>query len=410
MSQRQYTSWHHGFFLKIFILIFGPFFRIHYRIKLHKISIKKTGPYLILANHTAEFDIIFLNMLFDAPLYFVASEQLLNSGKGSWFLKTFFNPIPKSKSMADFGVVKRIKQVLSEGGNVAIFPEGNASMQGGPSRIPPGIGKLIKFLQVPVKLIGIHGLYLSAPRWAYFRKFGPTRIEEITTLTLKDISQHTAESLDALVKKTLAISAYEEPLGRFRGRRRAEGLHKLIFTCPSCAGMLTTYSKNDHLRCHACSFEGFYDEKGYLQYQGKALPLTVLDQENKERFHQFMKHNWSNFQHQVVAFVASWSGGKTKRRPFLKHGVQFSKDGIKLGHHKQSQIIPYEAITSEAIQVRTKLILYLHEGPTLLLKFPRSISPFACLMIIQWYKHHIKEGVYHELDSNLRYADSVLGI
>jgi 1-acyl-sn-glycerol-3-phosphate acyltransferase len=72
-------------------------------------SLKQGGPYLIIANHTAEFDIIFLNMLFDRPLYFVASDQLLNAGKGSWFLRTFFKPIPKSKSVADFTVIRRIR-------------------------------------------------------------------------------------------------------------------------------------------------------------------------------------------------------------------------------------------------------------------------------------------------------------
>jgi len=82
----RHTSWHHWFFLMIFRIIFGPFFRLYYRFKAKPISLKQHGPYLILANHTAEFDIIFLDMLFDRPLYFVASDQLLNSGKGSWFL------------------------------------------------------------------------------------------------------------------------------------------------------------------------------------------------------------------------------------------------------------------------------------------------------------------------------------
>ena len=105
----RYTSWHHWFFLKFFRGIFGPLFRRYYRFKAQPMSLKQGGPYLIIANHTAEFDIIFLNMLFDRPLYFVASDQLLNAGKGSWFLRTFFKPIPKSKSVADFTVIRRIR-------------------------------------------------------------------------------------------------------------------------------------------------------------------------------------------------------------------------------------------------------------------------------------------------------------
>jgi 1-acyl-sn-glycerol-3-phosphate acyltransferase len=411
MVKGRYTLRRHWIFLKIFRTIFGPFFRIYYRFKAKKIKIKKTGPYLILANHTAEFDIIFLDMLFDAPLYFVASEQLLNAGKGSWFLRTFFNPIPKSKSIADLAVVKRIKNVLIEGGNVAIFPEGNASMNGGPSRIPLGMGRLIKFLNVPVKFIRIDGLYLSAPRWAYFRKFGASSMQEITTLSLDDISQLNPDELETLVKNTLHISAYDHPQTPFYGRRRAEGLHKLIFTCPQCHGLFTTFSRENQLLCHQCDFSGTYDEFGFLHVKNQALPLTQLDTENKLRFAELMKKQFQSFSYQAHGEVAYWSGGKTKRTPFYQTKVEFSENGVKLTLKDKIQVIPYPSIFAEAIQVRTKLILYPVEGPSLLLRFPREYSPYAMMMVIQWFKLHFKKGNYHELDANNDgTTDSLLGI
>ena len=150
-----------------------------------------------------------------------------------YILKTFFNPIPKSKSVADLALVKRMKSVINEGGNICIFPEGNTTMNGGPSPIPEGMGRLIKFLGVPVKFIRIEGLYLSAPRWSYHRKFGPSTMTEIANLNPVDFNQMDPETIEKIVKDSLNISAYQQPLGLYKGKKLAEGLHKLIFSCPN---------------------------------------------------------------------------------------------------------------------------------------------------------------------------------
>lgn len=410
MHQRGYTSWHHWFFLKIFRAIFGPFFRVYYRFKGRQIAIKKTGPYLILANHTAEFDIILLDMMFDAPLYFVASEQLLNAGKGSWFLRTFFNPIPKSKSMADMAVVKRMKSVLAEGGNVAIFPEGNATMHGGPSSIPSGLGRLIKFLNVPVKIMNIHGLYLSAPRWAYFRKFGPTTIQEKLTLNLPDIQNMAAEEVEQTVLKALQVSAYHQHPRLYHGRRLAEGLHKLIFTCPACGDCLSTYSKNHTIACYHCAWRATYQKDGLLNDRGKTVTLIEADQHNKQRFHKWMKDHWQHANFVFPGELAPWRGGNTKRGPFRKVRVEFSQNGLKLTQGSRVTTYGFKDILGQAIQVRTKLIVYLQSGMTLLFRFPRQYSPYFMLMMMQWYAHAIKEGPRYEPDFADRDADTILGI
>lgn len=396
MKQR-YTFWHHGFFLSIIRFLLGPIFRFYYRFSGKRILIKQSGPYLILANHTAEFDIIFLGLVFDAPLYFVASDQLLNSGKGSWFLKTFFNPIPKSKSVADLAVVKRIKSVIDEGGNVAIFPEGNASINGGPSKIPDGIGRLIKFLQVPVKLIKIDGLYLSSPRWSYYRKFGPSTMTEIKTLTVEECSNLTPEAIDSIVTSSLAISAYDQPLGRYEGKHKSAGLHKLIFTCPKCRGLLTTYSHRDRLACSTCDFNGHYTNEGQLMVDGNQKDLIQCDRENLTRFDQEMARCYQTFSHTFPADVSSWDGTSKRRSPFVKSKVIMNHLGMTIITKVTSQFIPYSEIFSEAIQVRTKLLIYPQVGPMLLFRLPKVFSPYAVLNIIKWYKHHLKEGaLLHE--------------
>ncbi|MEY3431535.1 MAG: hypothetical protein RIS53_433 [Bacillota bacterium] len=394
MSAKRYTSWHHGFFLKIFRFLLGPFFRLYYRFNAKTISIKKTGPYLILANHTAEFDIIFIDMIFDAPLYFVASDQLLNSGIGSWFLRTFFNPIPKSKSVSDLALVKRMKSVINEGGNICIFPEGNASMNGGPSAIPEGMGRLIKFLAIPVKFIKIEGLYLSAPRWSYHRKFGPSKMSEITTLYPRDYHSMNPEKIEQVVKEKLNITAYEKPLGLYRGKKMAEGLHKLIFTCPSCHQLFSTYSLGDSLKCHQCDLDATYDEKGLLTIHQDTKNLIQHDHANLERFHHQMLKMNQVFQVSYPCEVSFWQSNDRRRSKFKKTNITINRNGVKLVLFDHELTYTYDQIYAEAIQVRTKLLIYPLEGPMLLIRFPRECSHYGLLNVIKWYKEALKGGIH----------------
>lgn len=408
MATKKYTFWQHGVYVKIIRFFVGPFFKLYYRFKARSIKIKKTGPYLILANHTAEFDIIFLGMLFDAPLYFVASDQLLNAGKGSWVLRTLFNPIPKSKSVADLALVKRMKSVLQEGGNVAIFPEGNSSIHGGPSSIPEGMGRLIKFLNVPVKFISIQGLYLSSPRWSYYRKFGPSTMKELKTITPDQFQTMSAESLETLVKETLNISAYDNPQFAYRGKRMAEGLHKLIFTCPECLGLFTTDSKHNELFCRKCDFKGIYDQHGYLTVKGQKENLIKHNAMNLQRFHDHMIVHGKTISIQRPSEVAFWAGGNLKRTAFESANFEISEKGVKLILKDKQLHYSFDEIYSQAIQVRTKLIIYPTKGPMMLLRFKTYDSPYAILNMIQWYKTNLMEGNKHEFSK--RDATTFLGL
>jgi 1-acyl-sn-glycerol-3-phosphate acyltransferase len=408
MPKNKYTFWQHGVYVKLIRLFIGPFFKLYYRFKASLIKIKKTGPYLILANHTAEFDIVFLGMLFDAPLYFVASDQLLNSGKGSWILKTLFNPIPKSKSVADLAVVKRIKSVLKEGGNVAIFPEGNSSINGGQSNIPEGMGRLIKFLNVPVKFISIQGLYLSSPRWSYHRKFGPSTMKEIKTITPDQFQSMTAESLETLVNETLDISAYDTNTYAYRGKRIAEGLHKLIFTCPQCKGLFTTESLDNELFCRQCDFKGTYDQHGYLTVNSKKDNLINHDVLNLQRFHHHMIIHAKTVSIQRECEVAFWEGGNVKRTLFEETGFEISEKGVKLSLKDKQLHYSFDEIYSQAMQLRTKLIIYPTKGPMMLLNFKKFDSPYAFLNMIKWYKTNSMEGNKHEFAK--RDATTFLGL
>jgi 1-acyl-sn-glycerol-3-phosphate acyltransferase len=384
--QKKHIKFRHGFFLVIFKVVFGPFLKFYYRFSAKKISVKKGGPYLILSNHTSEFDTIFMGLSFDRPLYFVASDQLLNSGFGSWFLKFFFNPIPKSKSMSDMTLVKRMVKVISEKGNIVLYPEGNSSMNGGPVFISETIGKLIKFLQVPVILVNAYGLYLSSPRWSYHRKFGRSTIEKKAELSKAMIEMMSAEELSEYVKQHLDVHLYKTEQTRpFIGKNKAEGLHKLIFTCPSCHGLFTTYSKGDHLLCHQCQLKATYDNFGYLHINNRRLDLVTADENNKQVYEKKLKDLGNDYVLSSKCEVSFWRIEQRRRTLFQAFEMELNKDDIILKHDEQISNYPLINVVSAAIQVRTKLLIYFKDGTILLIRFPVHISPYAYLITLQIY-------------------------
>jgi 1-acyl-sn-glycerol-3-phosphate acyltransferase len=392
-KQTKHIKFRHRFFLAIFKRILGPFIKFHYRFSAKKISLKEGGPYLILSNHTSEFDTILIGLTFDQPLYFVASDQLLNSGFGSWFLKYFFNPIPKSKSMADLTLVKRMVKVLSEKGNIVLYPEGNASMNGGPVFIADTIGKLIKFLQVPVILINTHGLYLSSPRWSFHRKFGRSTMVKKSVFSKEKIESMSVEALSNSVKEELNVHLYEtEQIIKFVGKKKAEGLHKLIFNCPSCSALFSTYSKGDHLLCNQCEMKATYDDFGYIHVNNSRLDLVTADQQNKKLYADALEKRGNDFVLNTSCEVSFWRVEQRRRTLFQTFQIEINHHDIILSNEEQVIHYPLANVVSSAIQVRTKLLVYFKDGTILLIRFPKHISPYAYLITIQIYTNMFTLG------------------
>jgi hypothetical protein len=235
-------------------------------------------------------------------------------------------------------------------------------------------------------------------------------MQEIKSLSVVESDKLEPEDIDTLVRKTLSISAYEGNQNHFRGKRIAEGLHKLIFTCPQCNGLFTTYSKDDALLCHQCNFRGQYSTLGTLKINDKSENLIMRDQENLQRFHNIMLRHSPTFHYQTPIEVAFWSGGKTKRTKFEKGNLQISENGLKLSLISQTIEFSYDDIFASAIQVRTKLLLYPQYGPMLLCRFPRSFSPYAILNIIKWYKAKLLKGATTNEQFHDRPASTFLGL
>ncbi len=227
---------------------------------------RRGQPYLILANHNGAIDPFMVALSFRQPIYFVASDHIFRLGALSRLIRYLAAPIPIVKSMIDTRAIRDMLTVLRQGGSVGLFPSGNRSFTGLEMPIPASTAKLVKHLRVPVVLYRFDHGYLATPRWARHSRRGRVvgRVERV--LEPAEIAALTPAGIHTLLVTSLRGDppAADQTAIRFRGRRLAEYLERVLTVCPACLGLDTLRSRGDCLRC-PCGYTVRYRANGRLE-------------------------------------------------------------------------------------------------------------------------------------------------
>lgn len=377
----------HRFFNVFLKIIFWPFARMIYKYNAKKSNIKQKGPFLILANHSIALDPAFIGLSFNTPIYFVASDQIFNLGFVTKLLKFIFNPISKTKSLSDVGTIKKMKRIIDEGGNVCILPEGNLTYTGATAPLGPSIAKLVRFLNVPIIFYRTKGFYLSNPRWGVTRRYGKTMGGIKSILYPKDYQTLTNDELYEVIKKEFTYNCYTEPRESYHGKKKAEGLERLLFICPNCHKLMTLRGEGDDIRCFSCGYQVHYNEYGYLEDQEKEISLVEIDQKNKENLITYLDQFTGEliFKDKAIAFFTHQE--KKENQGMIEicmtpKGISFKGSLLNLNYQ-------YKEIINVAIQGKNKLIIYFMDGKTLFLVLEGLASPYKYLLVFQYYKFKV---------------------
>ena len=164
-KSKRHTIWN-----KIAGSVLTPILKKKFNYKYEKSDLK--GPFILLANHTTDYDAFFIAKSFKEHLYFVMSDHISSIPVAGKLIQHLVQPIPITKSTHDASTVKHIFEVIKSGGSVALFPEGNKSFAGEMSYMKPTIAKLIKKLKVPLVIYNIYGGYFASPRWSKVKRLG----------------------------------------------------------------------------------------------------------------------------------------------------------------------------------------------------------------------------------------------
>lgn len=231
------------------------------------------GPYIVMANHTTEVDMLMVCQAFRRFMYFVCGEHLFRS-KYAGIFRVLGDPIPLPRGGSSTGAVREIRRRIRAGSSVMIFPEGCRSFDGETLTLEPSVSKLVKMLGCGLVTYHTVGGYFVAPRWAHRFRTGPMEGRIAGQYTAEELRSMTPEEITSRINRDLYENAYETQRADPKAYvcdAPAEGLENYLIICPRCGAYDAMVTKGDRFRCGACGLGGVHDEYGFLQ--GEDLPF-----------------------------------------------------------------------------------------------------------------------------------------
>ncbi len=226
----------------------------------HRSSIRKVGmenvkpPYVLLCNHNAflDFKVATMAMFPHRANYIVAIDGFI----GREQLLRDVGCICKRKFTNDVTLVRQLKQVIQNGDIAVIYPEARYSLCGTTAVLPASLGKLCRMLHVPVVTLICHGHHVNSPFWnLHDRNVAPTEAEMRLLFTPQELQDTPPDELNRRIVDAFQYDdfAWQKERGiRTPYRRRAEGLHKVLYQCPACGTEYRMCTEGTRLSCTAC--------------------------------------------------------------------------------------------------------------------------------------------------------------
>jgi 1-acyl-sn-glycerol-3-phosphate acyltransferase len=144
-------------------------------------NVPKEGAVVLASNHLSFIDSIFLPLVVDRPVIFLAkSEYFTGKGLKGWATRVFFQaagqlPIDRSGGKASEAALETGLRVLNEGSILGIYPEGTRSPDGKLYRGRTGVARMVLESGapvIPVAMIGTKEVMPIGQRLPNVRRIG----------------------------------------------------------------------------------------------------------------------------------------------------------------------------------------------------------------------------------------------
>lgn len=301
-----------SFLLSIYKITIGMYVRIRFfLVREGNVRLPKKGPFLLIGNHSNNFDGLFLQCLCPRLIHFVITDTVFRNKMLGRILR-FLGYIPIRKHQSDGRSIRQIIRTLKSGGVVGIFPEGMRNWDGKTGPILNATCRLIQVLDVPIYAARIKGGYLSEPRWADKKRRGRVEVEFI-----KLFDAHKKMSLSSVEAAVTDALSHDEAIWQqekhipFKGRALCKGFERLLFICPACRAVGTMDSSNKRIWCRSCGAVFSLDVFGHFlseddpKYMKTAHELNMWQQNVlAEEFSQSSNHDILVQDHGAVLYAA----------------------------------------------------------------------------------------------------------
>lgn len=211
-------------------------------------------PYVLLCNHNAflDFKVAVAAMFPHRANFIVAIDGFIGRER----LLRNVGCICKRKFTNDIVLIKHLQQVIKNGDILVVYPEARYSLCGTTAALPDSIGKLCRLLKVPVVSLIINGHHVHSPFWnPQKRGVRPTAATVTQLYTAEELAAADPDDINEKIREYFTYDDFawqREKRIRVPFKRRAEGLHKVLYQCPSCLTEYRMSSSGTRLRCDAC--------------------------------------------------------------------------------------------------------------------------------------------------------------
>lgn len=282
------TIYHFFYGIVWFFLFLASKIMFGLRVRRRASLFASKGPVLVLSNHQSFIDpFLAVVACYGRSLRFVVGHYLFRKPTLGPLLR-WMESIPKTQFAADPTSVRRILEALRQNRALLIYPEGQRSLDGGPSPMIPGILRLAAKAGADVYTLRQNGAYAVWPRW---RKKGPRagfcELELDHFCSGEELKEYGYEALEKKLREQLSVNEYDwlkEHSGKLRygGGDLASNLHYLLHRCSRCGRPEAMEASEQKIRCRFCGAETEFGQD-----------LMLRDLEGETRFDTiYARHRW----------------------------------------------------------------------------------------------------------------------
>ena len=235
-------------------------------IHFHGVSAPLKPPYLMLCNHNAFMDFkVATQVIYPYRAnYVVAIDGFIGR---EWLLRAV-GCICKRKFTNDTVLIKQLVKVICNRDIAVVYPEARYSLCGTTAVLPAALGKLCKLLKVPVVTLITHGHHVNSPFWNLHDRKIHTEVDYTLLLTPEEIEQLPADEINSRIVEAFQYDdfVWQKATGtKVTYKKRAEGLHKVLYQCPHCGREYEMDSAGVEIFCNHCGKRWKMTEFGELQ-------------------------------------------------------------------------------------------------------------------------------------------------